>query len=153
MNTPSEQDSHAVRLALAVKHLRVRLQEAALAGATGVSLSQLSILRRLRNEGAATTAALAAAEHVSHQAVAQNLTGLKEMGLIEATPDPHDGRKKLISVTVAGQALFESASVSRNAWLAEAIDSTITAGELPDLDKAIELLERLAAAGNSGKTR
>ena len=115
--------------------------------------SQVSILRRLRLEGPATAASLAAAEHVSHQAITQNLSKLKRAGLVEATPDPQDGRKRLITVTAPGNHLFDSVNASRNAWLAHAIESTVTDSELPALDKAIELLERLAAASISGKMR
>ena len=153
MNPTPEQDSRAVRLAVAIKRLRASLQEAALAGATDLSLAQLSILRRLRLEGSATAASLAAAEHISHQAITQSLDKLKRAGLVEATPDPQDGRKRLISVTAAGNHLFDAVNASRNAWLAHAIESTVTDGELPALDKAIELLERLAAASNTGKMR
>jgi len=153
MNSTHEQDSRTVRLAVVIKRLRASLQEAALAGATGLSLSQVSILRRLRLDGPATAASLATAEHVSHQAIAQNLSDLKAEGLVKATPDPEDGRKRLISVTTAGNSLFDSVSASRNAWLAHAIELTVTDSELPILDKAIELLERLADADNSGKTR
>ncbi len=151
MNSGYEQDSRAVRLAVVIKRLRASLQDAALAGAMGLSLSELSILRRLRHEGPSTAASLATAEHVTHQAITQNLNELKSAGLVEATPDPDDGRKKLISVTTAGNNLFESVSASRNAWFAQIIESTISEEELPDLDKAIELLERLAAVSNSGK--
>src|SRR5262249_16731163 len=127
------------------------LQEAALAGATGLSLSQVLILRRLRLEGPLTAASLAAAEHVTHQAITQNLTELKHAGLIETAPDPQDGRKKLISVTDPGRSLWVLVDGSSNAWLAHAIESTISESEWPALDKAIELLERLAAVSNSEK--
>ena len=152
MNSIPEQDSRAVRLAVAVKHLRARMQDAASADEMGLSLSQVSILRRLRLEGSTTAAALAAAEHVSHQAITQVLNGLKSEGLVEATADPQDGRKWLLSITDTGNRLFDAANASRNAWLADAIESTIAEDDLPALDKAIDLLERLAAAGRSEKT-
>jgi DNA-binding MarR family transcriptional regulator len=153
MNTDYEQDSRAIRLAVVIKRLRTSLQEAALAGATGLSLSQVLILRRLRLEGSLTAASLAAAEHVTHQAITQNLSELKRAGLVETAPDPHDGRKKLISVTDAGRSLSTSVNASRNAWLAHTIESVIPESDLPALDKAIELLERLAAISNSEKPR
>lgn len=151
MNDKNEQDSRSIRLAIVIKRLRTSLQEAALAGATGLSLSQVLILRRLRVEGPLTAASLAAAEHVTHQAITQNLSELKRAGLVDTTPDPHDGRKKLISVTADGRNISESVHASRNAWLAHAIESTVLDSELPALDKAIELLERLAALSNSEK--
>src|SRR4051794_1675495 len=122
MNSEHKQDSRAVRLAVVIKRLRASLQDAALAGAMGLSLSELSILRRLRLEGPCTAASLAAAEHVTHQAITQNLNDLKSTGLVDVTPDPNDGRKKLISVNTNGNNLFESVSASRNAWFEHVIE-------------------------------
>ena len=97
-------------------------------------------------DGPTTAAALAGAEHVSQQAIAQNLAPLKAAGYVDATPDPHDGRKSLISATPAGRRLRESLHQSREAWLARAIEATVCEQERPALGKAIELLERLADA-------
>jgi DNA-binding MarR family transcriptional regulator len=149
-NSGYEHDSRAIRLAVVIKRLRTSMQDAALAGAMGLSLSELLILRRLRLEGPSTAASLAAAEQVTHQAITQNLSELKSAGLVEAAPDPDDGRKKRITVTDAGNRLFESVSASRNAWLTRIIEAAVAESELPDLDKAIELLERLADVSNSG---
>jgi DNA-binding MarR family transcriptional regulator len=148
-NFLANQDPVAVRLAVAIKRLRARLREAASASSTGLPISQLAIIQRLRADGPATAAALATAEHVSQQAIAQNLAALKRAGLVRAARDPTDKRKSLISVTDAGHSLFEAAIASRNAWLAQAIAATIQANERPALDKAIELLERLADTGQS----
>jgi DNA-binding MarR family transcriptional regulator len=139
-------DPPAVRLAVAIKRLRARLQEAASASTMGLPIAQLAILKRLRDGGPTTAASLASAEHVTQQAIAQQLVALKHASLIRATADPADKRKSVIRITAAGQRLFESAIASRNAWLARAIDATIAASERPALDKAIALLERLAAA-------
>jgi DNA-binding MarR family transcriptional regulator len=112
----------------------------------GLTLSQLGILNRLRRDGPATAASLAAAEHVSQQAIAQSLTGLKQAGLVESTPDPADRRKCLLEVTDAGHALIGSILASRNAWLVRAVEQTIGPSERDALDSAIALLERLADA-------
>jgi DNA-binding MarR family transcriptional regulator len=143
-DSTNNHDPAALRLAMAIKRLRARMQEAAPASSTGLPMSQLAILQRLRVEGPATAASLAAAEHISQQAVAQNLTALKRARLVQAKPDKADGRKILISITKAGHSLFESVAASRNAWLAQAIELEISARERPALDKTIELLERLA---------
>jgi DNA-binding MarR family transcriptional regulator len=103
----------------------------------------LSIFSRLMHDGAATAASLAAAEHVSQQAIAQSLAGLKADGLVSVKPDPADGRKSLLTVTAAGRRLFASIMASRDDWLIRAIESTISPGERPALDRAIEMLERL----------
>jgi DNA-binding MarR family transcriptional regulator len=122
------------------------MREVASASSTGLPISQLAILQRLRDEGPATAASLALAEHVTQQAIAQNLAELKSAGLVQAHTDPLDARKRLISVTEAGYRIFETTVASRNAWLEEAIDASIAPEERPALEKAIELLERLADA-------
>jgi DNA-binding MarR family transcriptional regulator len=145
-NGTHDEDAAAIRLALALKRLRARLREESGGSATGLSLSQLSILQRLRLDGPATAASLAAAEHVTQQAIAQSLAPLRVAGLVQSRPDPDDGRKTLISITDAGLRLRESIIASRTSWLERAIDSTIGAEERAALDSAIELLERLADA-------
>lgn len=139
-------DPAAIRLALALKHLRARLREESGMTSTGLSTSQLSIIGRLRLSGPATAASLAAAEHVSQQAIAQSVASLKAAGVVRSDPDPADGRKTLISITDAGRAMRESVIASRDSWLTRAIDSTVPADERAALEKAIELLERLADA-------
>lgn len=134
----------AIRLAVAIKRLRLRLREVAAANDAGLPIAEMAILHRLRTEGPATAAYLAAAEHVSQQAIAQNLAALKQAGLVAAAPDPTDGRKTLISVTDAGNRVFEAVIASRNSWLAQAIDAEIGPDERPVLAAAIDLLERLS---------
>lgn len=141
-----ERDAAAIRLALVLKRLRARLREETGSSSAGLSISQLSVLQRLRLDGAATAASLAAAEHVSQQAIAQCVAPLRSAGLVRSTPDPDDGRKTLISITDAGLGLRESIIASRHSWLERAIDSTVDAQERATLTKAIELLERLADA-------
>ena len=143
---PRDRSSAGVRLAVAVKRLRTRLQEVAGTGSTGLPISQVAVLQRLRTNGPATAASLAAAEHVSQQAIAQTLAALKRAKLVLAKPDPADDRKSVISVSAAGERLFEKVIDSRSAWLMQAIESTISAAERPALEKTIELLERLADA-------
>jgi DNA-binding MarR family transcriptional regulator len=141
-------DSLAVRLAVAIKRVHGRLREAAWAGAGEVPLpvAQVAVIKRLRNDGPSTASVLAAAEHVSHQAITQTLAALKRAALVRSAADPADGRKSVISVTPAGNRLFESARASRDAWLTQAIGHVISPRERSALEKSIELLERLADA-------
>ena len=138
-------DPLAVRLAVAIKRLRARFREAAWAGGVELPIAQVAVIKRLRNDGPTTASALAAAEHVTHQAITQTLAALKRAGLVRSEADPTDGRKSVISVTPAGNRLFESAIASRDAWLARAIESVVSPRERAALEKSIELLERLAA--------
>jgi DNA-binding MarR family transcriptional regulator len=146
MPDTSSVDPPALRLAMAIARVRARLREIDRSGSMGLTLSQLGIVNRLRRDGPATAASLAAAEHDSQQAIAQILTTLKRAGLVEATPDPADGRKCLLEVTDAGHALIGSILFSRNAWLVRAVEQTVGPAERDALDRAIDLLERLADA-------
>src|SRR5580704_10311760 len=133
----------AVRLAVAVKRLQARIREEAGVTSTGLSVAQVSIFSRLVHDGPVTAASLAAAEHVSQQAIAQSLAGLKAGGLVSVQPDPADGRKNLLEVTAAGRTLYETILASRDDWLIRAIESAIGPDERPVLDQGIEMLERL----------
>jgi DNA-binding MarR family transcriptional regulator len=133
----------AVRLAVAVKRLQARIREEAGVTSTGLSVAQVSIFSRLVHEGPLTAATLAVAEHVSQQAIAQSLAGLKTGGLVSVKPDPADGRKSLLEVTAAGRALYETILASRDDWLIRAIESAVNPDERASLDQAIRLLERL----------
>lgn len=133
----------AVRLAVAVKRLQARIREEAGVTSTGLSVAQVSIFSLLVHEGPVTAASLALAEHVSQQAIAQSLAGLKAGGLVSVTPDPADGRKSLLEVTTACCALYETILASRHDWLIRAIESAVDPDERARLDQAITLLERL----------
>lgn len=136
----------AVRLALVIKRIRGRLKETRPDQAKALPISQLAILARLRDDGPTTATVLAAAEHVSQQAIAQHVAALRDAGLVQTAADPKDRRKLLVNITRAGRKLFDAAADSRNAWLARAIASEVSSKELPALAKAIDLLERLAAS-------
>ncbi|MGH2509275.1 MAG: MarR family winged helix-turn-helix transcriptional regulator [Ktedonobacteraceae bacterium] len=141
-------DALALRITIVTKRLRSRLREAA---SLGMPISQLTILHYLYTEGPVTAASLAEKEHVSQQAIAQNLAVLKRAGFVDMTPDKGDMRKKLIRITAAGQKQYDSVIASRDAWLSHAIGLTIRAKDLPALDKGIALLEQLSDANGSRK--
>ena len=134
----------ALDLAVAIGRIRTRLREEAGLSATGLSVTQLSVLARVIEDGPITAAALAAVEHVSQQAIAQAVAALKTEGLVVTRPDPGDGRKTLIEASVEGARLRSALDDSRVRWLVRAIDATVAPSERATLDAAIDLLERLA---------
>lgn len=136
----------ALRLSLAMTRLRSRLRVEAGITRTGLSISQISVLLRILNEGPVTAAALAAAEHVSPQSIAQNVATLKQAGLVAAQPDPSDGRKTQLRATDAGRELSDSLHESRIAWLTRAVEELDATGEREQLEDLVGLLERLAVA-------
>jgi DNA-binding MarR family transcriptional regulator len=148
---PLDTGQAAERLSLAITTLRARMRAEAGVLDTDLSMSQISVLHQVLTSGPVTATALAAAQHVSPQAIAQNLAVLRTAGLVATARDPDDGRKTLITATGAAQQLYASLLTSRHSFLARAIESHIAPHERADLGRAIELLERLAAAGSPGR--
>lgn len=136
----------AQRLSVAITRLRSRLREEAGLDGTGLSVSQLSVLWHILQVGPVTAAELATAQHVSPQSIAQNLAVLKTAGMVQTDRDPRDGRKTLITASQSGRQLVTSVRASKESYLARAINALIGPEQRADLDRAIELLERLAVA-------
>jgi DNA-binding MarR family transcriptional regulator len=107
-------------------------------------VAQASVLSRLDREGAQTTSALAAAERVRPQSMAQTLAELGAAGLIDRRPDPADGRRVLIELTPGGRERVLEARGRREDWLAAAIAEELEPDEQQTLLAAVPLLRRLA---------
>jgi DNA-binding MarR family transcriptional regulator len=142
----------AQRLSLAITRLRSRLRLEAGTYGTGLSISQLSVLQNVVDEGPVTAAYLATVQHVSPQSIAQNLAALKAAGLVQAERDPGDRRKTLVTANESGGRLLTSLQASRESFLVRAIDALVAPGDRADLDRTIELLERFAAADFDDRT-
>ncbi|ABK68250.1 SpoU rRNA methylase family protein [Mycobacterium avium 104] len=84
-----------------------------------VSLSQLSALAMLANEGPMTPGALAVRERVRPPSMTRVIASLAEMGLVDRTPHPVDGRQVLVSVSEAGAELVKANRRARQEWLAK----------------------------------
>ncbi|MFJ3418066.1 MarR family winged helix-turn-helix transcriptional regulator [Streptomyces sp. NPDC086082] len=143
-NPPQRSVATAQRLNDAMARLRARLRAESGQHATGLTLTQLGVLASVVREGPVTAARLATLERVSAQSIAQSLAVLKAAGLVRSEPDAQDGRKKLMSADPSATELVEKLLASRASFLARAIDQLVTPGEREDVEKAIELLERLA---------
>ena len=111
-----------------------------------LALPQATVLGRLDREGAQTTSALAAAERVRPQSMAQTVGDLEADGLVERRPDPGDRRRALVSLTPAGRAVLVLEREQREGWLAGAISEQLSPAEQAVLADAVELLRRLAEA-------
>ncbi|HJP76106.1 MAG TPA: MarR family transcriptional regulator [Pseudonocardiaceae bacterium] len=109
-----------------------------------LTLSEVSVLSRLEREGASTPSALAEHERVRPQAMATTLAALEERGLLDRHPDPHDGRRVVMTLTEQGRATVlhrRSESVER---LITVLENEFSAAELRTLDAALPLLDRLS---------
>jgi DNA-binding MarR family transcriptional regulator len=128
----------------AMTRLRARLRAESAPSDMSWNWSQLTALARLVLDGPATTSDLAQAEHVRRQSMGEIITALRAGGLVEAKPDPSDGRKILIHATRRGRALSETIPAAREAWLDSAIGSMLSPEEQQTLLKAAAIMNRLA---------
>ncbi|MEV6926657.1 MarR family transcriptional regulator [Dactylosporangium sp. NPDC051485] len=144
--SPQQSAATAQRLSEAIKRIRARLRAESGQHSIGLTVTQLAVLSTVMQEGPITAARLASLEHVSPQSIAQSLAVLKAAGLVHSEPDPQDGRRKLIHADPSATELVDKLLAGRASFLARAIDQVVAAEERKDLEKAVELLERLAAA-------
>ena len=107
-------------------------------------VAQASVLSRLDREGAQTASALASAERVRPQSMAQTLAELETAGLIERRPDPVDRRSSQIELTEEGRARVLEGRGRREDWLAAAIAAELRPEEQRALLAAVPLLQRLS---------
>lgn len=104
-----------------------------------ISLSQLSALTTLANEGAMTPGALAIRERVRPPSMTRVIASLADEGLVDRTPHPVDGRQVLVSVSEAGAELIQAARRARQEWLAERL-ATLDADKRDILRNAADLM-------------
>jgi DNA-binding MarR family transcriptional regulator len=131
----------ASELRVVVGRLRRRLREVADAG--DLTPSQLSVLSQLEKGNGASASDLAALERVRPQSMAATLAALDQQGLIRRDPDPEDGRRQLVSLTVAGREVVEGTRQAREEWLARSLQDHYTEPERRTILEALTLLDRL----------
>ncbi|GAA4614500.1 MarR family transcriptional regulator [Actinoallomurus liliacearum] len=108
-----------------------------------VTLSQVSILKRLDREGAHTVADLARLDKITHQSVTVSVAGLVDRRLLRRVPDPHDRRRKLLVITDEGKRLLTERRDAGHENLTDAIADRLTAAERRRLSETLVLLRRL----------
>jgi DNA-binding MarR family transcriptional regulator len=107
-----------------------------------LSLTEASVVARLARDGAATVAELARAECMRPQSMGATVAALEEMGLVERTPHPTDGRQVNIELTAKGVAARKSARDAKRNWLAREI-AQLPAEEQEALFQAGEIMKRI----------
>ena len=124
--------------------LRARLRSESAPTEMPATWSQLTTLARIIAEGPTTTSALAQAEHVRRQSMAETVAALRANGLVASEPDPSDRRKTLIMATEKGKQLTATIPAAREAWLSSAIRASLDADEQQTLLKAAAIMNRIA---------
>jgi DNA-binding MarR family transcriptional regulator len=107
-------------------------------------ISQATVLSRLDRDGPMTTSALAVAERLRPQSMAQTIGDMEADGLVTRTPDPADRRRVLIDLSDGGRAALAEDRARREGWLAQTIETELTSEEQDLLIRAVALLRRLA---------
>jgi DNA-binding MarR family transcriptional regulator len=106
-----------------------------------VSRTEVGVLRKLRAEPRRITE-LAAEERVTQPAITLLVNRLAERGWVERVPDPTDGRAVLVSLTAAGEEVFERLRAEYRALLHEEMAS-LEDGEVETLAAAVAILDKL----------
>lgn len=139
----SESDAaHTLRMSVMRLYRRLRRERSD----TGLSLTNLSALGRLDQDGPATASGLAEAERIQPQSVTRVVADLERRGLINRLPDPSDRRRVLLRVSDQGRLLLDEDRRQRDEWLAVAMTTTLTPAEQDILVVAARLLDQLADA-------
>ncbi|MGW6685365.1 MarR family transcriptional regulator [Streptomyces sp. NPDC054961] len=113
---------------------------------SGVTLSQISVLKRLDREGPATVTALAQAEKIRPQSLNATVSGLQVSGYVERTAHPTDGRRKVIALTERGRRFVRERKEAGHGRLAGLMADRLTPAERRTVAEAIPLLRRLGEA-------
>ncbi|MCE4266600.1 MarR family transcriptional regulator [Rhodococcus sp. ACPA4] len=121
------------------RHLRGRRADAQ------VSLTQLSAVATLSQEGPMTPGALAAREKVQPPSMTRVVASLAELGLVQRSPHPTDGRQIIVSLSDAGNALLADETHAREAWMNERL-SDLSAEDLATLRGAVEIITKIVSA-------
>ncbi len=104
-----------------------------------VTLSQLSALATLAKDGAMTPGVLAIRERVRPPSMTRVIASLAELGLVDRTPHPVDGRQVLVAVSDAGAELLETERRASREWLAQRL-STLEDTQRDTLRTAADLM-------------
>jgi DNA-binding MarR family transcriptional regulator len=111
---------------------------------TGLSPSLTAALSTVDRHGPLTPSELAARERIQRPTATRVLARLVENGLVERTPDPHDGRSSLVAATPAGRALLAELRTRKTAFLAARLER-LEPDERAVLDRAADILEGILA--------
>jgi DNA-binding MarR family transcriptional regulator len=109
-------------------------------------VGRLAVLGRLGRGGPSNIRDLAEAERMRHQSMAQIVEGLEAEGLVSKRPDPEDRRRTVVELTAAGTALIRERRARRESWLAAVLERDLDHEERELLERALELLGRVADA-------
>jgi DNA-binding MarR family transcriptional regulator len=131
----------ATHLRLTIVRTARRLRQEA---GSDLSPSLTAALSTVERHGPMTPSELAARERIQRPTATRVLARLEDNGLVERTPDPHDGRSSLVAATPAARALLDELRTRKTAFLAERLER-LGPDDRAVLDRAAGILERMLA--------
>jgi DNA-binding MarR family transcriptional regulator len=131
----------ASRLRLAVVRLNRRLR--AQRTDQSVSLTQQAALSTLYKCGSLTPGKLAAKEGVQPPSMTRVIAALEDLGFVERSAHPTDGRQFIVALTPAGRTFVEETISVREAWLDRKL-AALSDEERAVLSSAAEIIDRMA---------
>ncbi|RNL78810.1 MarR family winged helix-turn-helix transcriptional regulator [Nocardioides marmorisolisilvae] len=138
----SPQDSTTTRLYLALGRLNRALRRDAKDATIGHG--GLSALATLIEQGPQRAGTLAETEGITAPAMTRIVNSLVELGYVERTPDPADGRAQLVAPTTSGTALVLDKRAVRLRALQERLDR-LSEDERAAVTTALAALENLTS--------
>jgi DNA-binding MarR family transcriptional regulator len=129
---------------LRVALMRVSRSLRAKRGSADLPEGRFAILTTLHRHGPLTSGALADIERVRPPSVTRAVNALTELGLVEKTDHPTDGRCVVVHLSDAGATEVSETRDRRDAWLTGRL-AALTPEERQTLTAACVLLNRIAA--------
>ncbi|HEX3744523.1 MAG TPA: MarR family transcriptional regulator [Bryobacteraceae bacterium] len=107
-----------------------------------LTLTESAVMARIDKHGPATTAELARAESMKPQSMGATVAALEEMGMVERTPHPTDGRQVRVALTAKGAGVRKSTRDAKRTWIAHAI-AQLDEEDRETLFRAGEIMQKL----------
>ena len=104
--------------------------------------SSMAALATVERAGPLTPSELAKHERIQRPTATRLLARLSELGLVERTADPSDGRCSIVTITSDGRALLKRLRSRKNAYLARRMKG-LPDDDVAALERAAEILERV----------
>ncbi|WP_426565667.1 MarR family winged helix-turn-helix transcriptional regulator [Angustibacter sp. McL0619] len=108
-----------------------------------VTPGQYSVLAGLDVVGPMTPRELAVREKVQPPSMTRTIAALEQLGLVDRTDHPSDGRQVLVSLSAHGATVVRETRKRRDAWFAKRL-AEATPAEREVLAQAAVILNRLA---------
>jgi DNA-binding MarR family transcriptional regulator len=146
---PQDSDALADRLQTAAIQLlrRVRVRD----GEPGLSAPRLSALSVIVVAGPLTISELAATQGVRPPTMTRLVDTLQRDGMVVREPHPDDGRSIRVRSTGLGRLALSRGRQRRMAALSDRMHA-LSSRDLATLDRAVALMEQLAAEDSSDRT-